>query len=90
VFEDRASNYEAHNLAKHVLSESVGHHIWLATTYSDSELIKRGRLSKKSATDLKIKMLTHFFNSLKPSVFFKKNYGIGSLHYFKQCVSPFF
>jgi hypothetical protein len=34
VHEFRASNFEAHNLAKHALSFDIGRHIWLANPYS--------------------------------------------------------
>jgi hypothetical protein len=34
VHELRASNFEAHNLAKHALSFDIGRHIWLANPYS--------------------------------------------------------
>ena len=31
VFESRASNFESHNLAKHMISSGVGRHLWLGT-----------------------------------------------------------
>ena len=34
VLEGRASNFEAHNLAKHMISYGVGRHFWLGTPYS--------------------------------------------------------
>jgi hypothetical protein len=34
IFEGRASNFEAHNLARNSLSLGVGHHLWLGTPYS--------------------------------------------------------
>jgi ribonuclease HI len=34
VFESRASNFEAHNLAKHSLALGVGRHTWLGTPHS--------------------------------------------------------
>jgi hypothetical protein len=34
VFESRASNFEAHNLAKHSLALGVGRHLWLGTPHS--------------------------------------------------------
>jgi hypothetical protein len=34
VFEGRASNFEAHNLARHVLNLEGGRYIWLGLTYS--------------------------------------------------------
>ena len=34
VHESRASNFEAHNLAKHMISSGVGRHLWLGTPYS--------------------------------------------------------
>jgi hypothetical protein len=34
VFEGRASNFEAHNLARHVLNSEGGRHVWLGLPYS--------------------------------------------------------
>jgi hypothetical protein len=34
VFEGKASNFEAHNLARHSLSFGVARHLWLGTPYS--------------------------------------------------------
>jgi hypothetical protein len=52
VHECRASNYEAHNLAKYALLLGVECHLWLNTPYSVDckrhfESIKLGRLSPK-------------------------------------------
>jgi hypothetical protein len=35
VHEGRASNFEAHNLARHALSLDVGRHMWLLAPYAD-------------------------------------------------------
>jgi hypothetical protein len=35
VHEGRASNFEAHNLARHALSYGVGRHLWLLAPYSN-------------------------------------------------------
>jgi ribonuclease HI len=35
VHEERASNFEAHNLARYALSLDVGRHMWLLTPYAD-------------------------------------------------------
>jgi hypothetical protein len=35
VYEGRASNFEAHNLAKSALSCDVDRHVWLLAPYSD-------------------------------------------------------
>nr|XP_051221174.1 uncharacterized protein LOC127339353 [Lolium perenne] len=34
--ENRASNFEAHNLARHMINSGIGRHLWLDTPYSDS------------------------------------------------------
>jgi ribonuclease HI len=36
AYESRASNFEAHNLARHMISSGIGRHLWLDTPYSDS------------------------------------------------------
>jgi hypothetical protein len=33
IFEGRASNFEAHNLARFILSFGVGRYVWLGTPY---------------------------------------------------------
>jgi hypothetical protein len=35
VHEGRASNFEAHNLARHALLFEVGRHVWLVAPYAD-------------------------------------------------------
>jgi hypothetical protein len=40
-FESRASNFEAHNLARHMISRGVGCHLWLAVSYSETSLINK-------------------------------------------------
>jgi hypothetical protein len=36
TFESRASNFEAHNLARHMISWGVGRHLRLSVPYSDT------------------------------------------------------
>jgi hypothetical protein len=36
TFESRASNFEAHNLARHMISWGVGNHLWLVVPYFDT------------------------------------------------------
>jgi hypothetical protein len=35
IHEERASMFEAHNLARHALSFDVGHHVWLLAPYAN-------------------------------------------------------